>query len=101
MTCPYPGPTANDGNGRRRSVARVSGCSAKSPGVWVNPSGFRGMSHGTSSPVVSQPYGHEGRPNPVVEEQRMNVGTVIFGPIRTGPPAAEVKMAGRSGRSRR
>jgi len=31
----------------------------------------------------------------------MNVGTVIFGPIRTGPPAAEVKMAGRSGRSRR
>jgi len=31
----------------------------------------------------------------------MNVGTVIFGPIRTGPPAAEVEVAGRSGRSRR
>jgi len=37
----------------------------------------------------------------------MNVGTVIFGPTcpppaeRTGPPTAEVRMAGRSGRSRR
>ena len=89
----------NDGNGRRRSVARVSTGSAKSPDAWVNPSGFRGMSHGTSSAVVSQPYGYQGRPNPVVEAQRMNVGTVIFGPIGTGPPAAEVKMAGRSGRS--
>ena len=89
----------NDGNGRRRSVARASIRSAKSPDVWVNPTGFRGVSHGTSSAVVSQPYGYQGRPNPVVKAQRMNVGTVIFGPIRTGPPAAEVKMAGRSGRS--
>jgi len=46
----------------------------------VNPSGFRGMSHGTPSPVVSQPCGHQGRPNPVAKEQRMNVGTATIGP---------------------
>ena len=51
----------------------------KAQTFWVNPAGFRGMSHGTSSPVVSQPDGHEEKPNPVAKEQRMNVGTVALG----------------------
>jgi hypothetical protein len=59
-------------------------CSAKSPDARVNPSGFRGMSHGTSSPVVSQPDGHEEKPNPVAKEQRTNVGTVALGPRGLG-----------------
>jgi hypothetical protein len=59
-------------------------CSAKSPDARVNPSGFRGMSHGTSSPVVSQPDGHEEKPNPVAKAQRMNVGTVTSGQDRLG-----------------
>ena len=50
----------------------------------MNSTGFRGISHETSSPVVRQPDGHEWKPNPVVEEQRMNVGTVAIGPSGLG-----------------
>jgi hypothetical protein len=50
----------------------------------VNPSGSRGMSHGTSSAVVSPPDGYQGRPNPVAKAQRMNVGTVALRPQGLG-----------------
>ncbi|MBP7868884.1 MAG: hypothetical protein KA002_02355 [Firmicutes bacterium] len=42
------------------------------------------MSHGTSSAVVSQPCGYEGKPNPIEKEERMNVGTVTLGLQRLG-----------------